>query len=180
MREISTIIFNKAIKIDSFTKGKIAIVWLIPQCKRGETTMRKRMLAIVLCLVMVSVFPVTSAVSAAPIKQAGKSTTYFWEVYWNNPDGTKEVVGKLMVNLATGHWAVSANAAIADEKAASKEMYPNGGTMELYLYSEGNGDVHLGTVHFAGGGPHGSGTVADANDLTWLATYGPGADYYFQ
>ncbi len=142
--------------------------------------MKKRIVAITLCLSMISAFTVTTAVSATGT-QNGESDTYQYDVVWKKTSTTVVPIGKLTVNLASGHWAISANAAKTDAKETSKEMYPTGLTQLLYLRNSAAGSnyyVCLGTVQFAGGCPHGQGTAAPET-LAWLAQWGPGAEPRF-
>ncbi len=142
--------------------------------------MHKRIVAIAFCLFMVSACAVTSAVSATGT-QNGNSSTYQYDVVWKKTATTVVPIGKLTVNLATGHWAMSANAAKTDAKETSKEMYPNGLTKLVYLRNSAAGSdyyICLGAVQFAGGCPHGQGTAAP-DTLAWLAQWGPGAEPRF-
>ncbi len=62
--------------------------------------MHKRILAITLCLVMVSAIAATGAVSATT---AGKSNIRSYDVYWWNQ------VGKATLDLKTGHLVINVN-----------------------------------------------------------------------
>ncbi|MGZ4849420.1 MAG: hypothetical protein ACXV2D_08035 [Halobacteriota archaeon] len=64
--------------------------------------MHKRIIAIALCLVMVSTVAATGAVSATTI---GKSNIRTFDVYWVNGSP----VGKATLNLDTGHFVVNVN-----------------------------------------------------------------------
>ncbi|MGZ4847547.1 MAG: hypothetical protein ACXV3E_07170 [Halobacteriota archaeon] len=63
--------------------------------------MQKRIVAIALCLVMVSAFTVTGAVSATSV---GKSNIRTFDVWLDN-----HVVGKATLNLKTGHLVITVN-----------------------------------------------------------------------
>ncbi|MGZ7162528.1 MAG: hypothetical protein ACXVI8_07750, partial [Halobacteriota archaeon] len=75
--------------------------------------MRTRFVALALCAILISTLAAASVVSALPDKQAGKSSTYTWNVYRYINGERVGVIGKLTVNLATGDWAIRANPARA-------------------------------------------------------------------
>ncbi len=115
--------------------------------------MDKRILAIALCLVMVSAFAVTGAVSAAPSDNAPVRQ-------YDLHASTDAVVGKVTVNFETGHWVADGNwgKASADMKDYTKKYQP-GQDFTLYMtkYYTTFGDAKITTSY--GGTAHGEGTV---------------------
>lgn len=117
--------------------------------------MRKRLLAIVICAVLVSTLAATSAVSAKP---AGKSNIQQYDLLWGSV-----VVGKLTINTETGHYVANVNYAAAGLKDGLKAYfreYP----MKLFLQVRHIGvspnvvTIGLGTSN-NGGNLHAEGTI---------------------
>ncbi len=114
--------------------------------------MKKRLIAIALCLVMVSAFTVTSAVSAAsengPVKQ------------YDLHNKLGAVAGKVTVNFETGYWVANGNEAKISKDAKEGDKGEAGLVLPLYM-TKGKplqfDDATL-TVN-QGGNVHGEGTV---------------------
>ncbi len=74
--------------------------------------MHKRITAITLCLLMVSAFAVTSAVSAKNTHNVINSSIRQYDVQWENG----KVIGKVIIDGETGHYVVNLNLAKAGLK----------------------------------------------------------------
>ncbi len=135
--------------------------------------MHKRIFAIALCLLMVSAFAVTGAVSAA---EAGKSNDRQYDVK-DVEQGEWIVYGKLTVKVlddGTGTYVLNANGAriSKDVKEWNKDRGIGyaGKLVDLYIYGTGITIKKIGTVNL-GGTLHGEGTL-DKATVDKLALYG--------
>ncbi|MGZ4909019.1 MAG: hypothetical protein ACXV6K_10560 [Halobacteriota archaeon] len=139
--------------------------------------MRKRLLVIVICAVMLSATVVTSAVSAA--KQAGQSDVRQYDVRARYTQDV--VVGKLTVDFENRHYVIDANWGKAttlpdgtDYKDFIKGFAPHAGTINA---ANGAHSIEFGSIIYnKGGTAHGEGTL-DKTTLDWLKTYGDGATF---
>ncbi len=134
--------------------------------------MHKRILAITLCLVMVSAFAATSAVSA---KHAGQSDIRQYDV---PSPSTGILVGKLTINVATGHWVINGNPARANHEVKVLDKGVVGEIVAVFLQNEKANPktVPIGTsVVNAGGNIHTEGMITDDDTLNWIAYWGIGA-----
>ncbi len=130
--------------------------------------MKKRMIAIALCLVMVSAFAVTSAASAAQAGQSnvlkfdvksGDGTVYGHMTVVVNPDGT----GTFTLNSNGQQWGGH------DGKELWKE-YWSGHTWGIFGQDPSGASTTLAypaTITNEGGTEHGEGTLSVAA-TTWL------------
>jgi len=97
--------------------------------------MKKRFVAIALCLVMISAFAVTTTVSAA---QAGKSSIHHYPIMIGNyASGTRRwistgEIGKLAIDTQTGHVVIRINFAKADAKEWGEEHAGESFLLSLY------------------------------------------------
>ncbi len=132
--------------------------------------MQKRILAIALCLVMVSACAVTSAVSA---KRAGQSDVRQYDV---KSPSTGLLVGKLTINVATGHWVINGNPARANHEVKVLDKGRVGEIVAVSLKNENaqpNQVVPIGTaVVNSGGNIHAEGTITNQDTLDWIAQWG--------
>ncbi len=133
--------------------------------------MKKRILAVALCFVMVSAFAVTGAASAA-----GKSSIRQFDITSTTENA---VVGKLTLDTATGHVVMNVNFAKAggnpDTKAYWKDFFRDPNTprnVYVDVWNQNTGQLlHLGvfSVTNKGGNVHGEGTVSDKAVLPTIA-----------
>ncbi len=156
--------------------------------------MQKRALTIALCLVMVSAFAATNAVSAA---NTDNTAIRQYDIVWNYD--TNQIIGKLTLNVETGHWVTTINFAKSDDNTYNKEWakenspyradpenHYNGWYQALYLKND-KAPTTLDIIpatHFAEDNAFGpGGTQSDAGYLdmsnsavvNWLAQYADGA-----
>lgn len=138
--------------------------------------MLKRILAIVLCLVMVSAFAVTSAVSA---KKDDNTSIRQYDITWNY--GVNQVVGKLILNVATGHWVADVNFAKSDDSYMNKEWAKENSYhwyFNLFLQNN-NAPKFLWIIpgfswpFTPGGTAHGEGylDMSNTETVTWLTNW---------
>ena len=135
--------------------------------------MRKRLLAITLCLVMIGAFAVTGAVSAA---SAGKSNVRQYDVkFLPAADGTPRVYGKYILTInddGTGTYVVNGNLAKVDEKEYAKTLDPKWNPYTLLVQVPGHMPIGVGDITLnKGGNFHGTGTI-DSTQVWVLQTYG--------
>ncbi len=144
--------------------------------------MKKRMLAIALCLVMVSAFAVTGAVSAAG---SSKSNIRQYDVV--SAKAGDQLTGKLTVDLATGYYVVNANYGKVGIKDDAKLNVGDIGYIHAIAAdsSAQPPDIYFGSITWnKGGNGHGEGTLTTAVDhpdvkvVDWLKSYGDGATIY--
>ncbi len=83
--------------------------------------MQKRILAITLCLIMVSAFAATSAVSAKNANNVINSSIRQYDVYYPVDQETAVVVGKITIDGETGHYVVNVNLERAGLKDEAQE-----------------------------------------------------------
>ncbi len=139
--------------------------------------MQKRLIAITLCLVMVSAFAVTCVVSA---KHAGQSDVRQYDV---KARYTPDIVGTLTVNAENGHYVIEANWGKAADtvfgfptyKDYIKQITPKVGIIHA---DNGDASIEFGSVVYTKGGTaHGEGTL-DKVTVDWLKANGDGATFY--
>ncbi len=131
--------------------------------------MHTRMVAIALFLVLVSACAVTSAVSA---KRAGQSDVRQYDV---NSPSTGLLVGKLTINVATGHWVINGNPARANHEVKVLDKGLVGEIVAVSLKNENAqpNQVPIGTaVVNSGGNIHAEGTITNQDTLDWIAQWG--------
>lgn len=136
--------------------------------------MRKRLLVLLMCAVLVSAFAATTAVSAketkSDIRQYDVKAAY-----------TPDVVGKLTVNFESGHYTIDANWGKAttmpdgtNYKDFIKGFAPHAGIIQAV---NGPCSIKFGSITYnKGGTAHGEGTLGQTT-LVWLKTYGDGATF---
>ncbi len=135
--------------------------------------MRTRMIAIALCLVMVSAFVVTNVVSA---RDAGQSNIRQYNFKLSDLiDGTQYVFGKIIVNTETGAYVANGNILRWDKEYghSSKDVAKTdaGYTTPIHVI---NGFVvePVGLVTIDNGGNiHGQGTLTQ-HEMDVLNQYG--------
>ncbi len=144
--------------------------------------MRYRFIALALCLLMVSAFAVTGAVSAAG---SSKSNIRQYDVL--SARAGDQLTGKLTVDLATGHYVVNANYGKVGIKDVAKLNAGDVGYIHAIATdsSAQPPDIYFGSITWnKGGNAHGEGTLTTAaNDpdvkvVDWLKSYGDGATIY--
>ncbi len=149
--------------------------------------MRTRIVAVTLCLLMMSAVAAASAASAAtvPGTPAGQSDVYKYDLTRVTDDGKAFVVGTLSVNIKTGHWEFSFNIPNPkyppQDKAFWKELA--GQTLSIGLASvdaHAAGDrysIPVGKVTVTNGGTVNAQGYVAAEYMDWLAKWGPGASF---
>ncbi len=147
--------------------------------------MRTRIVAVTLCLLMMSAVAATSAASAevSPGTPAGQSDIYKYDLTRVTDDGKIFVVGTLSVNIKTGHWEFRFNIPNPTYPSEDKAFWKQfaGQTFSIGLASDdayAAGDISYIPVGQAtvtnGGTVNAQGYVA-AEYMDWLAKWGPGA-----
>ncbi len=139
--------------------------------------MHKRILAIALCLVMVSAFAVTSAVSAAG-KHATQPTVAKYDVYMSyGKPYTEQVMGSIVVNLATGQYTYTSTVKVLPGSLWEVQMmdcYYGWWNNDLTLYPGYKQATKAGTVQITG-----LMTPAELKQLNWLSQGTYGVDWAF-
>ncbi len=141
--------------------------------------MKKRMVALACVFVMLSTVVVTSAVSTA---QAGQSNIRHYEVLsWMAHD---KVVGKLTVDVKTGHYVVTVNYGKGGLKDAAKQASKSG-IIKAQNTAAQPWEITFGSVTMTNGGTaREEGTLTNAINhpdvkvVNWLDTHGGDAKIY--
>ncbi len=147
--------------------------------------MRTRMTALALCLIMVSAFAVTGAVSAA-----SKSNTRTYDVVWRD---TGDVIGKLTVDVSTGHYVINANYGKYSQELKEETFkdatlnHPNKHYSVILIDDKSGVNIYdIGTLT-RGGNVHGEGDLTDKrveglpagmDILTWFIQNGDKAYFW--
>ena len=140
--------------------------------------MKKRILAIALCLIMVSAFVVTSAVSAKSDNSAIRQFDFKGKSSITSGIAT---IGKLTIDTNSGHYTINFNWARIDTqtKKLAKDFYRQKGQYQWHLFllnTKTNEIVDLGFIAFTnnGGNAHGEGTLSVSQaDLAKIAGWNP-------
>ncbi|MGZ4892309.1 MAG: hypothetical protein ACXV2B_08670 [Halobacteriota archaeon] len=140
--------------------------------------MQKQIVAVALCLVMVSAFAITSVVSAQPDASAIRQ----FDVRASRNQVNDVVVGKLTIDTNSGHYIINVNweKAIEQTKTYFKDHHQYKFSYWLYNTKPPYGQVDLGWIGLTnnGGNLHGEGTLSISQaDLAKIAGWNP-ADCY--
>ncbi len=138
--------------------------------------MQKRIVAIALCLVMVSAFAMTTASA----RDAGQSDVRQYDVkFLPAADGTPRVYGTYVLTInddGTGTYVVNGNLAKVDEKEYAKTLDPKLNYYTLLMKVPGHMPIGMGAITLNyGGNFHGTGTL-DALQVQVLELYGDDPD----
>lgn len=146
-------------------------------------TMRTRLSVFVLCALIITTVAATCAVAAKTDSvNAGKSNIRHYDVLsWMAHD---QVVGKLTVDMTTGHYVITANYGKVDLKEGAKQATKSG-TIKAQNTAAKPWEITFGPATMTNGGTaHAEGTLTTARNhpdvkvVNWLDTYGSKAKIY--